>query len=673
MGLVLASRPATADRSVVHRRSLTRTGSPQAAARTLDGSVTEVPTFSVSRSPAAVLQRCGDHPCPPSGCSPKSDDQAHDLHRHADSGSVPSGLARGVELARRVVSRAGDPLPSSVAGSMGRTMGVDLTGTRVHTDALAGESAASLGATAYTVGDHIVFGPGGFAPGTSAGSRLLAHELTHVAQAGGPGSGAPTRAAFAAGKKGLGESAVSSPYDPAEREASRAEGRVAAPATGTSHATIHRQVAGSHGSPAPEESSSQLEGVYRRLGDNRRADAIRMCRVNGGDACGVVLTQREVSALLALSKSAPVKIEAAVKAHVRQGLGAAAPSLASLAPVTVAGRSLAPTFAEFLHSGGMASAAGGTGATATTATATAATATTATTATATTATATTATATATTATATTATTATATGGTVAGIGAGTVAAAAGVTAIVAICVIAGIQLWELGRFQAELEAGGHIILDDALQVCIKGCHMGGPQPLSRLGDRFPAPPLRLDKLPDWVESRGGPRTGTTTTQDVAPHAQPRADTEPQTETRERRRTRPRAYPIFWPTILPPPPQTEFVRTPVPSRDIELAKEVDSYKWFRARPEKLRGESLIGHHVVPLMLGGSDTRDNIILWNVYLHRRGHPCLNEQPQMLTPPAPLPPLPKNLMRHPPGTPYVLAGFKTCTPGKSPTGTAP
>jgi hypothetical protein len=37
-------------------------------------------------------------------------------------------------------------------------------------------------ALAYTVGEHVVFGAGQYAPGTSAGRSLLAHELTHVTQ-----------------------------------------------------------------------------------------------------------------------------------------------------------------------------------------------------------------------------------------------------------------------------------------------------------------------------------------------------------------------------------------------------------------------------------------------------------------------------------------------------------
>ena len=47
-----------------------------------------------------------------------------------------------------------------------------------------------MGAVAYTVGSHLVFGAGAYRPGSEQGRRLLAHELTHVAQQG-HSSGAP--------------------------------------------------------------------------------------------------------------------------------------------------------------------------------------------------------------------------------------------------------------------------------------------------------------------------------------------------------------------------------------------------------------------------------------------------------------------------------------------------
>ena len=58
----------------------------------------------------------------------------------------------------------------------------DFSHVRVHTDTKAAESARAVSALAYTVGQEIIFGAGRFAPGTTAGDELLAHELTHVVQ-----------------------------------------------------------------------------------------------------------------------------------------------------------------------------------------------------------------------------------------------------------------------------------------------------------------------------------------------------------------------------------------------------------------------------------------------------------------------------------------------------------
>ena len=63
--------------------------------------------------------------------------------------------------------------------------GQDFSHVRGHTDATAELSAREVNAHAYTVGHNMVFDAGRFAPGTLAGQRLIAHELTHVMQQSG--------------------------------------------------------------------------------------------------------------------------------------------------------------------------------------------------------------------------------------------------------------------------------------------------------------------------------------------------------------------------------------------------------------------------------------------------------------------------------------------------------
>jgi uncharacterized protein DUF4157 len=60
--------------------------------------------------------------------------------------------------------------------------GYDLSGVRIHKDTRATESAQSVNALAYSVGQDIVFGQGQYAPRTKEGQKLLAHELVHTIQ-----------------------------------------------------------------------------------------------------------------------------------------------------------------------------------------------------------------------------------------------------------------------------------------------------------------------------------------------------------------------------------------------------------------------------------------------------------------------------------------------------------
>jgi hypothetical protein len=57
-----------------------------------------------------------------------------------------------------------------------------LSDVRVHADAAARASAASVGAAAYTVGEHVVLGNTGHAPGDASTQMLLRHELAHTLQ-----------------------------------------------------------------------------------------------------------------------------------------------------------------------------------------------------------------------------------------------------------------------------------------------------------------------------------------------------------------------------------------------------------------------------------------------------------------------------------------------------------
>ncbi|HYK05720.1 MAG TPA: DUF4157 domain-containing protein [Thermoanaerobaculia bacterium] len=81
----------------------------------------------------------------------------------------------------------GDPLPDSVRAAVEPRFGHAFGNVRVHADAHAADLARTANARAFTVGRNVVFGAGEYAPTTSEGGRLLAHELTHVVQQGRAG------------------------------------------------------------------------------------------------------------------------------------------------------------------------------------------------------------------------------------------------------------------------------------------------------------------------------------------------------------------------------------------------------------------------------------------------------------------------------------------------------
>ncbi|RCJ29428.1 hypothetical protein A6770_22110 [Nostoc minutum NIES-26] len=85
-------------------------------------------------------------------------------------------------IVHEVLASPGQPLEASTRAFMESRFGHDFSRVRVHTDAKAAESAHTVNALAYAVGRDVVFGGGQYAPNTSVGVGLIAHELTHVLQ-----------------------------------------------------------------------------------------------------------------------------------------------------------------------------------------------------------------------------------------------------------------------------------------------------------------------------------------------------------------------------------------------------------------------------------------------------------------------------------------------------------
>ena len=98
--------------------------------------------------------------------------------------SGATAAARVPPSVHATVADAGRPLDAATRAHFEPRFGQDFSRVRVHTDGKAAASAAEIGARAYTVGPHVVFGAGQFAPHRSSGRHLLGHELTHVVQQG---------------------------------------------------------------------------------------------------------------------------------------------------------------------------------------------------------------------------------------------------------------------------------------------------------------------------------------------------------------------------------------------------------------------------------------------------------------------------------------------------------
>jgi hypothetical protein len=132
-----------------------------------------------------------------------------------------------------VLGTPGRPLDPAARAFAEARFGQDFGQVRIHADDRAAASARAVDAHAYTVGPHVVFGAGRYAPGTRGGRWLLAHELAHTIQQ--RGSSVPPLARLAVGRDD----------DPAEAAADRAADAVmaekAVPSLSRSDGTIRRQ------------------------------------------------------------------------------------------------------------------------------------------------------------------------------------------------------------------------------------------------------------------------------------------------------------------------------------------------------------------------------------------------------------------------------------------------
>jgi hypothetical protein len=146
-----------------------------------------------------------------------------------------------------VLRSGGEPLETAARALFESRFARDFSHVRVHRDVQAARSAEAVGAAAYTVGNHVVFGNGRYDLASGQGQRLVAHELVHTLQQGG---GAP----------GAGPLPISKPADPSEQEADRVA-EAAMSVTPATDATAPSVASGS----APHALASSQSAVENRV------------------------------------------------------------------------------------------------------------------------------------------------------------------------------------------------------------------------------------------------------------------------------------------------------------------------------------------------------------------------------------------------------------------------
>ena len=135
----------------------------------------------VMRMPEPAVQRkcaCGGT------CNECQEEESTHVQRLHTSAAVTRLASDAPASIANVLSARGEPIDFAARSFLEPRFGADLSAVRIHRDANAAKSAHDIQALAYTVGQNVVFGRGQYAPGTSAGRRLLAHELVHVMQQG---------------------------------------------------------------------------------------------------------------------------------------------------------------------------------------------------------------------------------------------------------------------------------------------------------------------------------------------------------------------------------------------------------------------------------------------------------------------------------------------------------
>ncbi|MGM9491720.1 eCIS core domain-containing protein [Ideonella sp. YS5] len=198
----LARKSLIRDRMKWHEpRPMTREPRAEDDCKFVRAFVTEssLPEVGQAKHPSSeIIKDCGEAGAKPAPAgkvgAPALDDASWDpwgdgetedtLMQRREDPAAAGEPTEAPALVDQVLGSPGRPLDEATRAFMEPRFGHDFGDVRVHVDAQAARSARSVDALAYTVDHHVVFGHGAYDPGSEAGQRLLAHELTHVVQQG---------------------------------------------------------------------------------------------------------------------------------------------------------------------------------------------------------------------------------------------------------------------------------------------------------------------------------------------------------------------------------------------------------------------------------------------------------------------------------------------------------
>jgi hypothetical protein len=140
------------------------------------------PAAAIATAAAPRISRkcaCGGDAGASGECAECQEKREGTLQRRAANGARSEAVP---PIVHEVLRSPGTQLDQATRSFFEPRVGHDFSRVRVHADARAAASARAVDATAYTVGHHVVFKSGRYAPASDDGKRLLGHELVHVVQ-----------------------------------------------------------------------------------------------------------------------------------------------------------------------------------------------------------------------------------------------------------------------------------------------------------------------------------------------------------------------------------------------------------------------------------------------------------------------------------------------------------